>query len=134
MRTWGRAFERMVDHLQSLRDDGTDRFFVQHIQAPDQAEKLAQRGEAIYGRPPDLVSEMGPVIGTHAGPGLIGVTALRGELARAHLTAAGARAPRRERGGDARPRPLTDAGRRAERAGDPPHRADRGRWSSSRST
>ena len=28
----------------------------------------------------DLVSEMGPVIGTHAGPGLIGVTALRGEL------------------------------------------------------
>ncbi len=80
VRTWGRAFERMVDHLQSLRDDGADRFFVQHIQAPDQAEKLAQRGEAIYGRPPDFVSEMGPVIGTHAGPGLIGVTALRGEL------------------------------------------------------
>ena len=80
VRTWGRAFERMVDHLQSLRDDGADRFYVQHIQAPDQAEKLAQRGEAIYGRPPDLVSEMGPVIGTHAGPGLIGVTALRGEL------------------------------------------------------
>ena len=80
VRTWGRAFERMVDHLQSLRDDGADRFFVQHIQAPDQAEKLAQRGEAIYGRPPELVSEMGPVIGTHAGPGLIGVTALRTEL------------------------------------------------------
>jgi DegV family protein with EDD domain len=80
VRTWGRAFERMVDHLQSLRDDGADRFYVQHIQAPDQAEKLAQRGEAIYGRPPDVVSEMGPVIGTHAGPGLIGVTALRGEL------------------------------------------------------
>ncbi|MET0685246.1 MAG: DegV family protein [Solirubrobacteraceae bacterium] len=80
VRTWGRAFERMVDHLESLREDGADRFYVQHIQAPDQAEKLAQRGEAIYGRPPDLVSEMGPVIGTHAGPGLIGVTALRGEL------------------------------------------------------
>ncbi|HYI18789.1 MAG TPA: DegV family protein [Solirubrobacteraceae bacterium] len=80
VRTWGRAFERMVDHLQSLRDDGADRFFVQHIQAPDQAEKLARRGEAIYGRPPELMSEMGPVIGTHAGPGLIGVTALRGEL------------------------------------------------------
>jgi len=80
VRTSGRAFERMVDHLESLREDGADRFYVQHIQAPDQAEKLAQRGEAIYGRPPDLVSEMGPVIGTHAGPGLIGVTALRGEL------------------------------------------------------
>jgi DegV family protein with EDD domain len=76
VRTWGRAFERMVDHLESLREDGNDRFFVQHIQAADQAEKLARRGEAIYGRPPEFVSEMGPVIGTHAGPGLIGVTAL----------------------------------------------------------
>lgn len=80
VRTWGRAFERMVDHLSTLREDGNDRFFVQHIQAPDQAEKLAQRGEAIYGRPPEFVSEMGPVIGAHAGPGLIGVTALRDAL------------------------------------------------------
>ena len=80
VRTWGRAFERMVDHLAALREDGNDRFFIQHIQAADQAEKLARRGEAIYGRRPEFVSEMGPVIGTHAGPGLIGVTALRGAL------------------------------------------------------
>jgi DegV family protein with EDD domain len=80
VRTWGRAFERMVDHLSALREDGNDRFFIQHIQAADQAEKLAQRGEAIYGRPPEFVSEMGPVIGAHAGPGLIGVTALRDAL------------------------------------------------------
>ena len=80
VRTWGRAFERMVDHLRALREQGNDRFFIQHIQAPDQAEKLAQRGQAIYGRPPEFVSEMGPVIGAHAGPGLIGTTALRDEL------------------------------------------------------
>jgi DegV family protein with EDD domain len=80
VRTWGRAFERLVDHLHALRTQGNDRFFIQHIQAPDQAEKLAQRGEAIYGRPPEFVSEMGPVIGAHAGPGLIGTTALRDEL------------------------------------------------------
>jgi len=80
VRTWGRAFERMVDHLETLRADGNDRFFIQHIQAVDQAEKLAQRGEAIYGRPPEFVSEMGPVIGAHAGPGLIGTTALRDAL------------------------------------------------------
>jgi DegV family protein with EDD domain len=80
VRTWSRAFERMVDHLSSLREDGNDRFFIQHIQAADQAEKLAQRGAAIYGRPPEFVSEMGPVIGAHAGPGLIGVTALRDAL------------------------------------------------------
>jgi DegV family protein with EDD domain len=80
VRTWGRAFERMVDHLSTLREDGNDRFFVQHIQAADQAEKLAARGEAIYGRPPEFVSEMGPVIGAHAGPGLLGTTALPGHL------------------------------------------------------
>jgi DegV family protein with EDD domain len=77
VRTWGRAFERMVEHLRALREAGNDRFFIQHIQAPEQAEKLAQRGEAIFGRPPEFVSEMGPVIGAHAGPGLIGTTALR---------------------------------------------------------
>jgi DegV family protein with EDD domain len=77
VRTWNRAFERMVDHLSALREDGNDRFFIQHIQAPEQAEKLAARGEELYGRPPEFVSEMGPVIGTHAGPGLLGVTAMR---------------------------------------------------------
>jgi DegV family protein with EDD domain len=80
VRTWSRAFERLVDHLGALREDGNDRFFVQHIQAVDQAEKIAERGTAIFGRPPEFVSEMGPVIGAHAGPGLIGVTALRDEL------------------------------------------------------
>jgi DegV family protein with EDD domain len=80
VRTWGRAFERMVDHLKSLREDGNDRFFIQHIQAPDQAAELARRGEEIYGRPPEFVSEMGPVIGAHAGPGLLGTTALRHDV------------------------------------------------------
>ena len=80
VRTWGRAFERMVDHLKSLREDGNDVFFIQHIQAPDQAAELARRGEEIYGRPPEFVSEMGPVIGAHAGPGLIGTTALRHDV------------------------------------------------------
>jgi DegV family protein with EDD domain len=76
VRTAGRAFERMVEHLQALRDGGADIFFVQHIQAHDVAERLAGRGAEIYGRPPEFVSEIGPVIGAHVGPGLFGVTAL----------------------------------------------------------
>jgi DegV family protein with EDD domain len=78
VRTAGRAFERMVEHLVSLRDDGADMFFVQHIQAHDVAQRLAERGREIYGRPPEFVSEIGPVIGAHVGPGLFGVTALPG--------------------------------------------------------
>jgi DegV family protein with EDD domain len=80
VRTAGRAFERMVDHLRSLHEDGADLFFVQHIQAPDVAGRLAERGSEIYGRPPEFVSEIGPVIGAHVGPGLFGVTGLRGSV------------------------------------------------------
>ena len=80
VRTSGRARQRLVDHLQSLREAGHDVFFVQHIQAPDEAAQLARAGQEIYGRPPEFVSEMGAVIGAHAGPGLTGVTALRSEL------------------------------------------------------
>jgi DegV family protein with EDD domain len=80
VRTAGRAFERMVEHLAALRDDGADIFFVQHIQAHDVAGRLAERGREIYGRPPEFVSEIGPVIGAHVGPGLFGVTALRGSV------------------------------------------------------
>jgi len=76
VRTAGRAFQRMVDHLIERRESGADLFFIQHIQAHDVAELLVERGREIYGREPELVSEIGPVIGTHVGPGLIGVTGL----------------------------------------------------------
>jgi DegV family protein with EDD domain len=73
VRTSGRAFERMVDYLRSRHDDGADGWVVQHIQAPDVAERLVATGREIFGREPLFVSEIGPVIGAHAGPGLVGV-------------------------------------------------------------
>jgi DegV family protein with EDD domain len=72
VRTSGRAFERMTDYLRSRRDDGADAWMVQHIQAPERAAELADRGREIFGSEPVLVSEIGPVIGTHVGPGLLG--------------------------------------------------------------
>ena len=53
---------------------------IQHIQARDVAERLAERGREIYGRDPEFVSEIGPVIGAHVGPGLVGVTGLRSSV------------------------------------------------------
>jgi DegV family protein with EDD domain len=76
VRTAGRAFDRMVEYLQERRDAGGDVFFIQHIQTRDVAERLADRGRDIYGRDPEFVSEIGPVIGAHVGPGLFGVTGL----------------------------------------------------------
>jgi DegV family protein with EDD domain len=72
VRTSRRAFERMVGLLRSRAEDGADAYMVQHIQAPDQARKLAARATEIFGREPLVVSEIGPVIGTHVGPGLLG--------------------------------------------------------------
>jgi DegV family protein with EDD domain len=76
VRTSGRAFQRMVDYMQSRKDDGATAWFVQHIQAPDQAEALVERGREIFDSEPVSVSEIGPVIGTHTGPGLVGVAGI----------------------------------------------------------
>jgi DegV family protein with EDD domain len=76
VRTSRRAFERMVDLLRDRAAAGADAWMVQHIQAPDVAAELAERGTAVFGVPPRVVSEIGPVIGTHVGPGLLGVGGL----------------------------------------------------------
>ncbi len=76
VRTSRRAFERMVDLLRSRSEDGADAWMVQHIQAPREAAELAARGTEIFGVPPRVISEIGPVIGTHVGPGLLGAGGL----------------------------------------------------------
>jgi DegV family protein with EDD domain len=72
VRTSRRAFERMVDLIRTCNEAGADGWMIQHIQAPDQARQLAARGAEIMGSEPVVVSEIGPVIGTHVGPGLLG--------------------------------------------------------------
>ncbi|MGA2929228.1 MAG: DegV family protein [Solirubrobacteraceae bacterium] len=72
VRTSRRAFERMVELLTSCRDAGADGWMIQHIQAPDEAQRLAARGSELFGGPPVAICEIGPVIGTHVGPGLLG--------------------------------------------------------------
>jgi DegV family protein with EDD domain len=73
VRTSGRAFERMVEYMESRRDDGADAWVIQHIQARDQADRLVERGRELFGSEPLFIGEVGPVIGTHVGPGLLGV-------------------------------------------------------------
>jgi DegV family protein with EDD domain len=82
VRTAGRAFERMVGYAQELLANGSDGWVVQHIQAPEQAERLIGRCRELFGSEPLFTSEVGPVIGTYTGPGLIGV----GAVPRAFLT------------------------------------------------
>ena len=76
VRTSGKAFERMVEYMRTRQSDGADGWVIQHIQAHDQAERLVERGREIFGSDPLFVSEVGPVIGAHVGPGLLGVGGL----------------------------------------------------------
>jgi DegV family protein with EDD domain len=76
VRTAGRAFERMVDYARQRHDSGADAWSAQHINAPDQCERLVQSCTEVFGCPPTIVSEIGPVLAAHTGPGLLGVGAL----------------------------------------------------------
>jgi len=73
VRTSKRAFERMVDYARQRHSSGMDAWVVQHIQAADQAAALAERCREVFGHDAVFTSEIGPVLGAHTGPGLLGV-------------------------------------------------------------
>ena len=73
VRTRRRAFERMVEYARQRHADGADAWVVQHVQGHETAQHLVEQGREIFGSEPTFVSEVGPVIGAHIGPGMIGV-------------------------------------------------------------
>lgn len=73
VRTSSRAFERMVDYARQRKESGAEAWSAQHINAPDQCERLVDRGSEVFGCPPTIVSEIGPVLAVHTGPGLLGL-------------------------------------------------------------
>jgi DegV family protein with EDD domain len=77
MRTRRRAFERMVEYARERARDDAGTWVVQHIQDPETARQLVDECRQIFGRDPVFVSEIGPVLGAHTGPGLLGVGGIR---------------------------------------------------------
>lgn len=73
VRTSRRALERMLDYLRARNEDGATAWFVQHAQAPDVAARVAEGGREIFGNEPLFITELGPVLGTYAGPGMLGI-------------------------------------------------------------
>jgi DegV family protein with EDD domain len=73
VRTSARMFERMVDYARQRESSGANGWVVQHIQAAEPAERLADHCREIFGREAVFCSEVGPVLGAHTGPGLLGV-------------------------------------------------------------
>jgi fatty acid kinase fatty acid binding subunit len=73
VRTRARSIERLRDYARQRHEAGLDAWVIQHIQDPDAANALAADCREIFGCEPVYVSEIGPVIGAHVGPGLLGV-------------------------------------------------------------
>ncbi len=73
VRTRARSIERLRDYARQRHESGLDAWIVQHIQDPEAANALADDCREIFGCEPVYISEIGPVIGAHVGPGLLGV-------------------------------------------------------------
>jgi DegV family protein with EDD domain len=73
VRTGAKAVRRLIEYAEQRHADGADGWVVQHVQAPEEAQRLIDATRDIMGRDPAFVSEVGPVIGAHVGPGLLGV-------------------------------------------------------------
>ncbi|MFY9265075.1 MAG: DegV family protein [Solirubrobacterales bacterium] len=73
VRTESRVLSRIVDLGAEFIPEGGD-FIVQHAQAPDRAQIVIDALTERLGKgPKNQPGEIGPVIGAHVGPGLIGV-------------------------------------------------------------
>jgi fatty acid-binding protein DegV len=76
VRTRRRGVERLIELMRQHRSLGADRWFVQHVHAPEDAQMLVDRLGSVFDAPPEFISEVGPAIGTHVGPGALMVGAL----------------------------------------------------------
>jgi len=71
VRTRSKALRFLVD---KVKEEGTvENLGVLHGAAPDVDELLTML-DPLYSRDEIVIADVGPVIGTHAGPGVIGVT------------------------------------------------------------
>jgi len=68
--------------MRQRRAVGADRWFVQHTYAHEDAKRLAERLAELFGTEPEFVSEVGPVVATHVGPGTLLVGGLPGAALR----------------------------------------------------
>lgn len=76
VRTRERAEERLIEWARRLSASGVQAWFAHHSHDPVGAHEFEQRLRDVFRRPPEFVSELGPVIGTHTGPRMLAVGGL----------------------------------------------------------
>jgi DegV family protein with EDD domain len=72
-RTRKRAVNRLLTLIEERVGDQAIRGVVLHCQAPDDAQAFAERVQERFECVELMTTDAGPVIGTHAGPGTLGI-------------------------------------------------------------
>ena len=80
VRTRARSLERLRGYMRQRHESGADAWVVQYIQDKETADVMVEDCHEIFGCEPAFVSEVGPVLGAHVGPGLLGVGSVRTDL------------------------------------------------------
>ncbi|HYQ79778.1 MAG TPA: DegV family protein [Solirubrobacterales bacterium] len=80
VRTRARSLERLRGYMRQRHESGADGWVVQYIQDKETADTMVEDCYEIFGCDPAFVSEVGPVLGAHVGPGLLGVGSVRTDL------------------------------------------------------
>jgi DegV family protein with EDD domain len=73
-RTWGQAYEKVVEDIQ--HHGGADRIAVLNARAPEAAATMRQKLQVAFPDVEIFEGSIGPVVGTHAGPGAAAVAYL----------------------------------------------------------
>jgi DegV family protein with EDD domain len=77
VRTRPRGLERMIQW--AVRQQKVKRVAVGHSTTPDEAESIRERLAMAFPNVKVHLIRFGPVLGTHAGPGIVGVGVMQGE-------------------------------------------------------
>ena len=80
VRTRARSLERLRGYARQRHESGAYGWVVQYIQDKETADGLIEDCYEIFGCEPAFISEVGPVLGAHVGPGLLGVGSVHTDL------------------------------------------------------
>ncbi|HET9154548.1 MAG TPA: DegV family protein [Solirubrobacterales bacterium] len=80
VRTRARSLERLRGYARQRHESGAYGWVVQYIQDKGTADALVEDCYEIFNCEPAFISEVGPVLGAHVGPGLLGVGSVHTEL------------------------------------------------------
>lgn len=74
-RTRKRGIQQVLDEMQKRIGDGPIHAGITHIQCPEDAQTLSEAVQARFECIDPFINETGPVIGSHVGPGFVGLAA-----------------------------------------------------------